>query len=212
VDGILADLGISSHQIDRPERGFSFKSEALLDMRMDLRSKKAASQILNGYSREELARIFREYGELRNAGAIASEVEKARTASVLETTRDLEEALRRFIPGKNPSKFMARVYQALRIEVNSEMESLKEMLLQTASCLNPGGRLVIITYHSIEDRLVKNYMRSGNLEGTIRKDFYGNVESPWKVMTRSVITPSEKEVEENNRARSAKLRIAERSN
>lgn len=212
VDGILADLGISSHQIDRPERGFSFKSPSMLDMRMDVRSRQAASQVLNEYSRTDLTRVLRDYGELRNAGAIASAVEKRREANPLETTGDLEQALQGFIPKSHPSKFLARVYQALRIEVNKEVEALGEMLIQTAGVMRPGGRLVVITYHSIEDRLVKNYMRSGNLEGTLSKDFYGNVESPWKVITRSVIVPSPEEIEENNRARSAKLRIAERMN
>lgn len=212
VDGILADLGISSHQIDRPERGFSFKSASALDMRMDVRSRQAAAQVLNEYSVADLTRLLREYGELRNAGALASAVEKVRAEKPLETTGDLEQALQAFIPKSHPSKFLARVYQALRIEVNKEVEALGEMLLQTAGVMRPGGRLVVITYHSIEDRLVKNYMRSGNLEGNVSKDFYGNIESPWRVITRSVITPSPEEIEENNRARSAKLRIAERMN
>ncbi len=135
----------------------------------------------------------------------------AREEASIETTRDLERALEAFIPKDQPSKFLAKVYQALRIEVNREMEALREMLLQTADCLKAGGRLVVISYHSIEDRIVKNYMRSGNLEGEIEKDFYGNIQSPWKLVNRSVITPSEEEIKENNRARSAKLRIAERS-
>jgi 16S rRNA (cytosine1402-N4)-methyltransferase len=212
VDGILADLGISSHQIDRPERGFSFKSESLLDMRMNVRSRKTASELLNGFTQDELARIFRDYGELRNAGAIAKAVIVAREEKPLETTSDLEKALHTLIPRSHPSKFLARLYQALRIEVNDEVEALREVLLQTVELMRPGGRLVVITYHSIEDRLVKNFMRSGNLEGVISKDFYGNVESPWRVMTRSVIAPTREEIELNNRARSAKLRIAERMN
>ncbi len=212
VDGILADLGISSHQIDRPERGFSFKSIASLDMRMDIRSNKSASHILNQYTSSELGRIFRAYGELTNAKALARAVVDARQEGTMETTTDLERALEKFIPRSQPSKFLARVYQALRIEVNREMEALSSMLPQTAGSLVAGGRLVVITYHSIEDRIVKNYMRSGNLEGVVRKDFYGNVESPWKLVNRSVITPSAKEMEANNRARSAKLRIAERIN
>jgi 16S rRNA (cytosine1402-N4)-methyltransferase len=184
----------------------------MLDMRMDVRSRTAASQVLNEYSRADLARIFREYGELRNAGALAAALVKAREMKPLDTTGDLERALREFIPKSHPSKFLARVYQALRIEVNHEVESLREMLLQTEAAMHPGGRLVVITYHSIEDRLVKNYMRSGNLKGTVNKDFYGNIESPWKVITKSVITPAPEEIEKNNRARSAKLRIAERLN
>ncbi len=210
VDGILADLGISSHQIDLPERGFSFKSEAELDMRMNVRTKQGAAEILNGYPVEELSRILRDYGELRNAGALAAAIVQARAEAPLKSTVDLEKSLSRFIPKSHPSKFLARLYQALRIEVNREMESLGEMLLQTAGLMQPGGRLVVITYHSLEDRMVKNYMRSGNLEGRVEKDFYGNVESPWKVLTRNVISPSEEEIRANNRARSAKLRIAER--
>jgi 16S rRNA (cytosine1402-N4)-methyltransferase len=211
VDGIMADLGISSHQIDQAERGFSFKSEATLDMRMDVRMQRSASQLLNDLPREELVKIFRAYGELGNAGALASAILNVRQERRIDTTGDLERALNRFIPKHKPSKFLARVYQALRIEVNREMESLSEMLMQTAGCLKEEGRLVVITYHSIEDRMVKNFMRSGNLEGKIEKDFYGNVQSPWKLVNRNVITPSEEEIVENNRARSAKLRIAERT-
>lgn len=210
VDGILADLGISSHQIDQADRGFSFKSDAALDMRMDVRKKLNAAHLLNEAPRDKLVRIFRTYGELGNAAALTAAILTAREKSGIETAGDLERVLEKFIPKQQPSKFLARVYQALRIEVNREMEALGEMLVQTASHLRPGGRLVVITYHSIEDRMVKNYMRSGNLEGRIEKDFYGNIRSPWKLVNRSVITPSEEEIKENNRARSAKLRIAER--
>jgi 16S rRNA (cytosine1402-N4)-methyltransferase len=209
VDGILADLGISSHQIDNPHRGFSFKSDTGLDMRMDVRGHVTASQVLNEYADVDLTRIFRAYGELGNGRALATAVVNARNAGALRTTGDLERALRRFIPKGKPSKFLARVYQALRIEVNAEMAALAEMLLQTSETLRPGGRLVVITYHSIEDRMVKNFMRSGNLEGDIEKDFYGVPQTPWKLINRSVITPSQEELEINNRARSAKLRIAE---
>jgi len=211
VDGILADLGISSHQIDQPERGFSFKTDAVLDMRMDMRSGRTASRLLNETSSEELVRIFRSFGELPNAVALSAAIVGAREVAAIETTEDLEKVLKRFIPKHQPSKFLARVYQALRIEVNREMEVLGEMLLQTAGCMRSGGRLVVITYHSIEDRIVKNYMRSGNLEGKIEKDFFGNIQSPWRVVNRSVITPTEEEIKKNNRARSAKLRIAERT-
>lgn len=210
VDGILADLGISSHQIDIPERGFSFKSDALLDMRMDVRGKSTAAQVLNTYSLEKLASVFRSYGDISNGWALATAVEHARMERALDTTGDLEEALKRFIPRGKPSKFLAKVYQALRIEVNAEVDALREMLLQTTEAITVGGRLVVITYHSLEDRLVKNFMRSGNLEGEIAKDFYGRQRTPWKLVNRSVITPSDQELEENNRARSAKLRIAER--
>ena len=211
VDGILADLGISSHQIDQPERGFSFKSDVVLDMRMDVRKKQTAAQVLNEYPREELVSLFKTYGELGNASALAAAIVEARDRSDIETAGGLEEVLKQFIPKNQPSKFLARVYQALRIEVNREMEALGEMLLQTADYLRPGGRLVVITYHSLEDRMVKNYMRSGNLEGRIEKDFYGNVRTPWKLINRSVITPTQEELKENPRARSAKLRIAERT-
>jgi len=211
VDGILADLGISSHQIDRPDRGFSFKSDAELDMRMDKRSEISAMQVVNGYDYEGLVGIFRAYGELKNASALANVIIQTRQETSLLTTGDLERALHRFIPKGQPSKFLAKIYQALRIEVNREMEALGEMLVQTAECLREGGRLVVISYHSIEDRLVKNFMRSGNLEGDIQKDFYGNVQSPWKLVNRNVITPTKMELEVNNRARSAKLRIAERT-
>jgi 16S rRNA (cytosine1402-N4)-methyltransferase len=211
VDGILADLGISSFQIDQPDRGFSFKSDAVLDMRMDVRRRQTAAQLLNEAPRAELVRIFKDYGELGNASALSGTILAAREKAVIETTGDLEVVLKKFIPKHHPSKFLARVYQALRIQVNSEMEALGEMLKQTADYLKPGGRLVVITYHSLEDRMVKNYMRSGNLEGKIDKDFYGNVRSPWKLVNRSVITPTEEEIKVNNRARSAKLRIAERT-
>ena len=212
VDGILADLGISSHQIDNPIRGFSFKSDTELDMRMDVRSRTTASQVLNEYSVDDLTKIFRTYGELGNAKALAVAIGQARKERKLVTTGNLEETLKRFIPKGQPSKFLAKVYQALRIEVNAEMESLREMLLQTSGCIAPGGRLVVITYHSIEDRLVKNFMRSGNLEGVLEKDFYGTPRTPWKLVNRNVITPSAEELAVNNRARSAKLRIAERLN
>ncbi len=211
VDGILADLGISSHQIDQPDRGFSFRTESMLDMRMDRRNPQTAAMVLNKYPAGELARIFRNYGELSRPGMLAKAVEKAREEHPLETTGDLEKVLQDLIPKAQPSKFLARVYQSIRIEVNRELESLEKMLPQTADCLREGGRLVIITYHSLEDRMVKNFMRSGNLEGAIQKDFYGNPLSPWKLVNRKVITPSRAEMEENKRARSAKLRIAEKT-
>jgi 16S rRNA (cytosine1402-N4)-methyltransferase len=211
VDGILADLGISSFQIDQPQRGFSFKSDASLDMRMDVRKRLTAAHLLNEAPREKLVRIFKTYGELGNASALSTAILTAREKTAIKTAGDLEDILKQFIPKHQSHKFLARVYQALRIEVNNEMEALGEMLLQTADYLRPGGRLVVISYHSLEDRMVKNYMRSGNLEGKIEKDFYGNVRSPWKLVNRNVITPTEEEIKENNRARSAKLRIAERT-
>ena len=210
VNGILADLGISSHQIDIPNRGFSFRSEHKLDMRMNTRSSLTALQVLNQYPLEDLSKIFRIYGDISRAGAVATAVTKARKERDLVTSGDLDRALSGLIPKKHPSKFLAKLYQALRIEVNAEIESLGEMLRQTANCMLPGGRLVIITYHSVEDRMVKNFLRSGNLEGKIQKDFYGNIETPWKLVNRTVITPSPEEIVINNRARSAKLRVAQR--
>ncbi len=210
VDGILADLGISSHQIDKPERGFSFKTNTELDMRMSKLSAKTASTVLNEYDEGGLIRIFRTYGELKNARKIASTIVAARKSEVIQTTGDLDVALGNLVPKHNSSKFLAKLYQALRIEVNQELEALEEMLVQTKDALAPEGRLVVITYHSLEDRLVKNYMKSGNLEGDIEKDFYGKPLVPWKLINRSVIVPTEEELAKNNRARSAKLRIAEK--
>jgi 16S rRNA (cytosine1402-N4)-methyltransferase len=210
VDGILADLGISSHQIDHPDRGFSFKADTELDMRMDVRTGLTAARVLKDYSLAELAHMFRSNGEIGNAMALARAIEKGRMEQEILTSGDLERSLHKFIPKSQPSKFLARVYQALRIEVNAETEALGEMLLQTTGCIRSGGRLAVISYHSIEDRMVKNFMRSGNLEGTISKDFFGNPETPWKLISRGVITPSPGELEANKRARSARLRIAEK--
>ena len=210
VQGILADLGISSHQIDRPERGFSFRSSGDLDMRMDTRSGMTAAQLLEQYSYEDLQKVFRQYGELKNAARVASIIIRARESGPLQTTGQLEQALSPLIPKQLPHKFLAKVYQSNRIEVNREMEALQDMLPQTLDYLVPGGRLVVITYHSIEDRIVKNFLKSGNLSGTIDKDFYGNISTPWKLVNRNVMVPGEEEIRENNRARSAKLRIAEK--
>ncbi len=210
VDGILADLGISSHQIDKPERGFSFRASSNLDMRMNLSSDFTAAKILNEYTERDLMRIFRTYGEITNAGRIANVIGEARKSASISTTDDLEKALGKLVPKYNASKFLAKLYQALRIEVNKEMEALEEMLEQTLPALSVEGRLVVITYHSLEDRMVKNYLKSGNLQGDIEKDFYGKPLVPWKLINRSVIVPSEEELAENNRSRSAKLRIAEK--
>ncbi len=210
VDGILADLGISSYQIDQPERGFSFRTNSTLDMRMDPSSGRSAIEILNIYQESDLVRIFRDYGELNNPGRIARAIVRERGVQKISTSQQLEQVLGNLVPAQSRSKFLAQVYQAVRIEVNEEMESLGEMLLQTADYMKEGGRLVVITYHSLEDRLVKNYMRSGNLEGEIRKDFYGNTESMWKLVNRKIIVPTEEELRENSRSRSAKLRIAEK--
>ena len=210
VDGILADLGISSHQIDRPERGFSFRADSRLDMRMNTSSRKTAIDVLNSTPEEGLYPIFREYGELKNTGRIVRAITAARKESPIETTGQLEAALGNLVPQQNRSMFLARVYQAIRIEVNEEIDALREMLIQTTDYMASGGRLVVITYHSLEDRLVKNFMRTGNTEGTLKKDFYGNPETSWKQINRKVIVPGEEEIAENSRARSAKLRIAEK--
>ena len=210
VDGILADLGISSHQIDKPERGFSFKTNSELDMRMSSLSDTTATKVLNDYDESDLTRIFKNYGEISNASRISKTIVEARKSEPVSTTNDLERALGNLIPKHNSSKFLAKLYQALRIEVNQELEALEEMLLQTQDALVPGGRLVVITYHSLEDRLVKNYMKSGNLQGDVEKDFYGKLLVPWKLINKNVIVPTEEELARNKRARSAKLRIAEK--
>jgi len=210
VDGIIADLGISSHQIDMADRGFSTRFDAELDLRMDRKSGQSASQVINEYPPEQLKRIFAEYGELSNAYRIAKQIAEARDNEVITTTTRLKEVLLPLAERGRENKFYARVFQALRIEVNGELDVLKEMLLQTLKVLKPGGRLVVMSYHSLEDRLVKNFIKTGNFEGTEIKDFYGNLISPLKPLTRKPIVPGEDEIELNNRARSAKLRIAER--
>lgn len=211
VDGILADLGVSSHQIDEAERGFSFRFEAELDLRMDRKSALTAKDIINRYTTEDLIKIFREYGELPNAYRISLRLTEARGAGLISTTSQLMEILQPFAQRGKENKFFAKIFQALRIEVNGELDALKEMLLQTTKAIKPGGRLVVMSYHSLEDRLVKNFMRTGNFEGTVVKDFYGNVQSPFSPVTRKPVVASDEELTENNRARSAKLRIAERN-
>ena len=206
IDGLLADLGVSFHHFDCPERGFSFRFSAPLDMRMNQTAKRTAADIVNGYSEEELAQLFWLYGELKNGRSIARNICKARTQKAIERTEDLVAASR--IPAEM-SKELARLFQALRIEVNDEMGALREMLVAARDLLKPGGRLAVLTYHSLEDRLVKNFMRSGNLEGMIEKDFYGNNLSPFTLIEKGREASSE-EVERNPRARSAKLRVAEK--
>ncbi len=210
VDGILADLGISSHQIDMADRGFSTRFDAELDLRMDRKAGLTARQVVNQYSPDELKRIFVEYGELNHAYRIAQQIATARDTSEITTTTRLKEVLMPLAERGRENKFFARVFQALRIEVNGEMDALKELLLQTTKVIKPGGRLVVMSYHSLEDRLVKNFTKTGNLEGIENKDFYGNLISPFKPITRKPIVPSEQEIQINARARSAKLRIAER--
>lgn len=210
VDGILADLGVSSHQFDTAERGFSIRYDADLDMRMDTDSKLTAKNVINGYSQEELTRIFSYYGELNNAGRLADVIIKARIEKEISSTQELKDIVKYLMPKIKENQLMAQLFQALRIEVNQELEVLKEMLLQALDILKSGGRLVVISYHSLEDRLVKNFMKSGNFEGTINKDFYGKASVPFKLITKKPITPDDKELLLNNRSRSAKLRIAEK--
>ncbi len=209
VDGILADFGVSSHQFDKAERGFSTRFEANLDMRMDQTAKLSAYEVVNGYSEADLVRVFDDYGEVRTAKGMANAIIKVRKEAPIETTMQLREVLRRFLPRKRENKILAQVYQAIRIEVNQEMEALKEFLLQTPEVLKKGGRLSLISYHSLEDRLVKRFIRSGKFEGEPEKDFYGNIEVPFKRIGKMLV-PSTEEIAQNNRARSAKLRIAER--
>ncbi len=210
VDGIFADLGISSYQIDVPGRGFSTRFDGDLDMRMDKRRKNTAREVINTYEEERLTRVFRESGELKNAYKVAREIVSARKEKEIQTTQELKEVIGHFGERGKENKFFAQVFQALRIEVNEEMAALREFLVQAKDLLLPGGRLVVISYHSLEDKPVKNYLRSGNFEGEIQKDFYGNPQVPFRVITRKAIVPSESEIAENSRARSAKLRIAEK--
>ena len=211
IDGILADLGVSSHQFDTAERGFSFRYEAPLDMRMNQEAQTTAADIINGYSMEDLEKILRLYGEVDNSRKIAQLICKARELSPINTTGELGKAIESVLPKFAEHKFLAKVYQALRIEVNQEMKSLEKFLIGAAKSLKPGGKLVIITYHSLEDRMVKNFIKAGNIDGTVEKDFYGNATAPLKAVNRKPILPQEEEIASNTRARSAKLRIAEKS-
>ncbi len=209
VDGILADLGVSSHEFDEAGRGFSFRFDAELDMRMDRRSRLKASDILNNYSEEELRELFRQYGEVENAGKLAAQVIRGRAEKPLATVADFHRVIASCIPKAKETKYLARVYQALRIEVNGELDALKEMLQRAETVLRPGGRLSVITYHSLEDRIVKNFFKAGNVEGKIEKDpVYGHQSKGFDLVNRKVIVPSEEEILRNPRARSAKLRIA----
>lgn len=208
VDGILADLGVSSHHFDATERGFSFRGEAPLDMRMNQRGGRTAADIVNRYDADTLGRILKEYGELDTTWKIASCIVRAREQAEIKTTAQLVEAVRPCTPKRDESKFLTKLFQALRIEVNGEMEALKMALEQSLKVLRPGGRLVVISYHSLEDRLVKNFMRSGNFAGKVEQDFYGRAQTPFEVITRKAVVPSAEEVERNSRSRSAKLRAA----
>jgi len=209
VDGILADLGVSSHHFDEAERGFSFRFDGALDMRMNIKSPLTAAVLLNTYPEEQLADVFYLYGELHNSRKIASTIVNARAEKPFDRIFPFIEVLKPFFGREKEKKDMARVFQALRIEVNKEMDVLKSLLEQSLAVLKPDGRLVVLTYHSLEDRLVKNFIRSGNFEGKIEKDFYGNVIAPMKAVNNKVIIADEAEIERNPRARSAKLRIAE---
>lgn len=209
IDGLLGDLGVSFHHFDDPERGFSFRwPEGPLDMRMNQRASGTAAELLNTASVDELTHIFKLYGELKNGRKIAEAIVKRRAVSPFVTTSDLLEAVGPLMNPKREKKELACVYQALRIVINDEIEVLRRLLTSAARLIKPGGRLAIITYHSLEDRLVKNFMKTGNLDGELVKDFYGNIQSPFKVMTSKPIEPTEEEIEANPRARSAKLRIA----
>lgn len=210
VDGILADLGVSSHQIDQPDRGFSTRFDGVLDMRMNRNKKQTAKDIVNHYSEENLSNLFFASGEIRNARKLASRIVEARKIKFIETTGALKEIANTCAERGKEFKYQAQLFQALRIEVNEEMEALREFLKQATQALKPGGRMVVISYHSLEDKLVKNYFRSGNFDGIIEKDFYGNVLAPLQVISRKAIVPSGTEIEENNRSRSAKLRVAEK--
>jgi len=210
VDAILADLGVSSHDFDDAERGFSFRNSGLLDMRMNRSGTKDASMIVNNYSGEELKSLFSTYGEIKNAGILAKKIIEARQKFRIETTIQLKEIASPLAPGRLENKFLAKVFQALRIEVNDEIVALKEFLMASLDVLKTGGRLAVISFHSLEDRICKNFFRSGNFDGKIEKDFYGNPVTPFKIINRKVITPGAEELLMNTRARSARLRIAEK--
>ena len=210
IDGLLADLGVSSHHFDDKERGFSFRFDGLLDMRMNTRAGRTAADVLNTYTEEQLADLFYLYGELKVARKLAATLVRSRENKRIETIADFLEVIKPFVAKDKEKKFMAQAFQALRIEVNDEMRALKEMLQQTLQVLRPEGRLVVITYHSLEDRLVKNFLKTGNFEGKMEQDFYGNVKSPFRLVNNKVIVPTDKEIEQNPRSRSAKLRIAEK--
>jgi 16S rRNA (cytosine1402-N4)-methyltransferase len=212
VDGILADLGVSSHQFDVAERGFSTRFEGELDMRMNPKSDLSAKEIVNDYSEENLANVLYKYGELKNSRRIAKEIVNARQVEKINTTTELIVVVAKIVPEKYRNQFLARIFQAIRIEVNDEIVALEEMLLSAVDMLNPGGRLVVLSYHSLEDRLVKNLMKKGNLEGNAEKDFFGNPIKDLIEINRKVIVATADEVKQNSRARSAKLRIAEKSN
>jgi 16S rRNA (cytosine1402-N4)-methyltransferase len=210
IDGLIADLGVSFHQFDEPERGFTFRQNAPLDMRMNKAGSVTAAQLINTMDEAALADIFYRYGELSNSRRIAREIVAARNVNPLATVNDIIDTIGKLAPFRQEHKFYAKLFQALRIAVNHEIDFLQEMLEQALSLLNTGGRLVIISYHSLEDRVVKNFMKAGNFEGEEKKDFFGNIETPFRIINRKGTTPDDEEISINNRARSARLRIAEK--
>ena len=210
IDGIIADLGVSSHQFDTASKGFSTRFDGNLDMRMCQSNNTTAADIVNTYSIEELCKILRDYGELNNAFGIANDIALARGNGEISTTQQLVQAVSQHLPKGKENKVLAQIFQALRIEVNQELEVLKDFMKQCPDVLKPGGRLVVMSYHSLEDRIVKNFMKTGNAEGNAEKDFFGNLLTPYNIITRKPITPSDDEINNNSRARSAKLRIAEK--
>jgi len=210
IDGLIADLGVSFHQFDEPDRGFTFRQDAPLDMRMNKGGKVTAAHILNSREEKEIADIFYKYGELQNSRRIAKEIVFSRGRKPFSSVNDMIDAIGKLAPFRQEHKFYARVFQALRIAVNHEIDYLREMLEQALEMLNPGGRLVAITYHSLEDRIVKNFMKTGNFEGEEKKDFYGNIETPFRIINKKGTAPGDEEIANNNRARSARLRIAEK--
>ncbi|MDA3880781.1 MAG: 16S rRNA (cytosine(1402)-N(4))-methyltransferase RsmH [Prolixibacteraceae bacterium] len=209
VDGVLADLGVSSHDFDEADRGFSFRFDGALDMRMNQTGTIAAADVVNTYSEAELIRIFKQYGELKNARRTAAEIVAAREAKPIETTLQLKDILEKLVPQKISSKYLAKVFQSLRIEVNGEIDVLRNLLADAYDVLKPGGRFVVMSYHSLEDRLVKNFFQKGGFDKTVEKDFYGNLATKFKIVEK-LIVPDEAEIERNPRARSAKLRVAEK--
>ena len=211
VDGILADLGVSSHHFDDAERGFSFRFDGPLDMRMDRSVKKSAANVVNEYDELSLTAVFKNYGEIANARRLAQEIIARRKEAPILTTGDLKQIGTKFCNPQTESKYLSQIFQALRIEVNHEMQALKDFLEGGLQILRPGGRFVVITYHSLEDRMVKNFFKSGNVNGDVEQDFFGNVKTPFTLISKKVIVPSDEELERNNRARSAKLRIVEKN-
>jgi len=211
VDGILADLGVSSHQFDEPSRGFSYRFDDKLDMRMDSQKGITAAEIINTYPHQKLSKLLFAYGEVQNAHKIAALIDKARLSNSIKTTGKLVEAITPALPKGKENKVLSQIFQALRIEVNSEIEALQSLLEQSIDALKPEGRIAIISYHSLEDRLVKNFFKTGNIEGKLHKDFYGNPLTPFKLITKKAVIPTDEETAQNPRARSAKLRVAEKT-